>query len=261
MVINVNELQEGLRTKRFGKRIVFLREVDSTNNVAKELASYGAVEGTVVIAEAQTVGRGRLNRKWISPKGGLYFSIILRPKTNSSEAVKLVFVAGLAVAETLRELYHSKVETKWPNDVLVGGRKVCGILSEMRTTNERVGFVVIGIGVNANFDVKKDIPRELWGSAISLENELGKKVNLEELFRVLLEKLENVYDSFLKEGFAPVLEKWKAFASFLGQKVTVISETGELAGLALDVKDDGSLIVKLEDGKEKRILVGDVSMR
>jgi len=260
MNVNVDRLQEGLRTKRFGRNIIFLREVGSTNDLAKELAGYGAVEGMVVVAETQTVGRGRLDREWISPKGGLWFSVILRPELKPAEAVKLVFVAGLAVAEVLRELYRMRAETKWPNDVLVKGRKVCGILTEMNTTGEKVNYVTVGVGVNANF-VEKAFPENLKTVATSLENELGRKVRLEELFKALLERLENIYGLFLKEGFAPVLEKWKKYASFLGCQVEVTSLTEKMSGLALDVDQEGALVLRLEDGTITRFFVGDISLR
>ena len=260
MYVNVDRLQEGLRTKSFGRNTLFLREVGSTNDLAKELAGYGAVEGTVVVAEKQTAGRGRLSRGWVSPKGGLWFSVVLRPELKPAEAVGLVFMAGLAVAEVLHELYAVKAETKWPNDVLVKGRKVCGVLTEMNTTGEKVNYVTVGIGVNANF-VEKAFPEELRANATSLENELGRKVRLEELFKALLEKLENIYELFLKEGFAPVLGKWKKYAGFLGCQVEVTSETEKLVGLALDVANDGALVVRLEDGTVKRVFVGNATLR
>jgi len=260
MKLNVDRLQEGLRTKRFGKNIIFLREVGSTNDLAKELAAYGAAEGTVVVAETQTAGRGRLGRGWVSPVGGLWFSVVLRPELKPAEAVRLVFVAGLAVAEVLRELYGLKAETKWPNDVLVKGRKICGILTEMNTIGEKVNYVIVGVGVNANFDVAKVFPEDLRKVGTSLENELGRKVRLEELFRALLEKLENIYGLFLEEGFGPVLGKWKTYAGFLNCQVEVASGTEKWVGLAFDVRDDGSLILRLKDGTVKRVFIGDVTL-
>jgi BirA family biotin operon repressor/biotin-[acetyl-CoA-carboxylase] ligase len=259
--IRVNQLQDGLGTKRLGRSILFSREIDSTNEWAKELALNGAYEGTVVIVEIQTAGRGRLGREWVSPSGGLWFSLILRPKLRPPEAVKLTFVAGLAVAKVLREMFDLKVETKWPNDVLVNGQKICGILTEMNTTDETVNFVIVGIGVNANFDVEKVLPEKLKKVVTSLENELGRKVQLENLFRALLEQLEKLYELFTKEGFKPVLEEWKNYAGFLGQQVQVTSLSEELGGLALDVDCDGALVLRLEDGTRKQVFVGDVSLR
>jgi BirA family biotin operon repressor/biotin-[acetyl-CoA-carboxylase] ligase len=259
--IRIGQLQDSLCTKRLGRTILFSREVDSTNKWAKELTMYGACEGTVVIAETQTRGRGRLGREWVSPTGGLWFSLILRPKLRPAEAVKLTFAAGLAVTKVLREMFGLKSETKWPNDVLVNGRKICGILTEMNTTGETVNFVVVGVGVNANFDVEKALPEQLKKVATSLENELGRKVQLEELFGGLLERLENLYELFTKKGFNPVLEEWKNYAGFLGYQVEVISPTEKLSGLALDVDHDGALVLRLEDGTMRRIFVGDVSLR
>ncbi|MBE0520261.1 biotin--[acetyl-CoA-carboxylase] ligase [Candidatus Bathyarchaeota archaeon] len=259
--LNVNQLQDGLCTRRFGRSILFSREVDSTNKWAKELATYGASEGTVVIAETQTKGRGRLDREWISPTGGLWFSLILRPNLSPTETVKLTFVAGLAVTKVLREMFDLKTETKWPNDVLVNGRKICGVLAEMNTTGETVNFVVVGVGVNVNFDVENVFPEQLKKVATSLEKEVGRKVKLEKLFRALLERLENLYELFIKEGFNPILEEWKNYAGFLGCKVEVTGPTGKMSGVALDVDYEGALVLRLEDGTVKRVFVGDVSVR
>lgn len=261
MKLNVDRLQEGLCTKRFGRSIIFLPEAGSTNDIAKELADYGAVEGTVVVAETQTAGHGRLGREWVSPKGGLWFSVVLRPELKPAEAVGLVFVSSLAVAEALRQLYHLEAETKWPNDVLVSGRKVCGILTEMNTTDEKVNYVIAGVGVNANFNVAKVFPEELRNTATSLENALGRKVKLEELFKMLLEKLENFYELFLKESFDSILAEWKKYAGFLNCQVEVTNGTEKWVGLALNVENDGALIIRLEDGTEKRVFVGDVTLQ
>jgi len=235
--------------------------VDSTNNLAKKLAEYGAVEGTVVIAETQKTGRGRKGRKWHSPKGSLYFSVILKPKCSSCEAVKLVFVAGLAVAEVLSKKYGLKVAVKWPNDVLITAKKVCGILSEMSVTGENVNYVVIGVGVNVNVNVVEVFPESLRNIATSLEVELGRKVELNELLRALLESLDAFYEQFLKEGAIEILDKWKKYALFLGHLVSITNEAETIRGLALDVDGEGALVLKLDDGALKRVFVGDVSLR
>lgn len=256
--MNLNGLQDGLHTKLFGKRIVFLRRAGSTNDVAKEFAGFGAAEGTVVIAESQTAGRGRGDRKWFSPKGGLYFSIVLRPKTGAKEAAKLVFMAGLAVAKTLSEIRGLKVETKWPNDVLVAGKKICGILSEMRTSGRKVSSVVIGVGINANFEVRKALPRRLAVPATSLRDELGRNVELERLFTALIEKLEAVHGEFENRGSAFIIDEWKKHASFLNQPVEVANQSGMVRGVALDVDNEGALVVQLENGNTLRFHVGEI---
>lgn len=257
----IGRLQEKLHTKHFGKTIVFSREVSSTNVLAKELAMTGAREGTIVVAETQKSGRGRLGREWISPAGGLWFSLILRPNFHPSEAAKITFLAGLAVAEVLNEMFDLKAETIWPNDVLVNKRKICGILTEMNTTTETINFVVVGIGVNANFDVEVAFPTDLKKVATSLESELGRRVKLEELLVSLLSSLESLYELFKEEGFDPVLEKWKNYAGFLGCQVRVTSQTEDFTGLALDVDCDGRLILRLEDQTSKHVFAGDVSLQ
>jgi BirA family biotin operon repressor/biotin-[acetyl-CoA-carboxylase] ligase len=143
----------------------------------------------------------------------------------------------------------------------VNGRKVCGILAEMNTAGDSVNFVVVGIGINVNFDTKKALPRELWENATSLENELDEKVQLDALFRAVVERLECIYELFLEQSFASVLKEWKKHAGFLGCKVKVISDSEEWVGQALDVEDDGALTIRLDDGTVKHFLVGDVSLR
>ncbi len=257
--INVDKLSEGLRTKRLGKHIFFTREVDSTNTWAKQLAKLGAEEGTVAIAEIQTAGRGRSGREWFSPEGSLYFSVILRPRMRASETVGLVFVAGLAVAETLREMYNLKAETKWPNDVLVNERKICGILCEMSTKGNAVDFVVAGLGVNVNFG-ERTFPESIRGTATSVQNELGKTVPIERMFRTMLEKFEDSYDLYVRDGLAAVLHNWKKLACFLGREIDVVSGSELLSGVALDVDATGALVLRLRDGTVRSLVVGDVSL-
>lgn len=258
--IKLEKLQESLQTRRFGKCIYFSRCVNSTNDWAKELASSGAEEGTVTVAQTQTAGRGRAGREWISPRGGLWFSIVLKPTKRAREASQLVFVASLVVAEVLQEKYGLKTETKWPNDVLVNDKKICGILTEMRTKEERVNFAIVGVGVNANFLVDEVLPASVKAVATSVEFELRKRIRLESLLRALLEKMENVYERYERAGFAPVLEEWKRYAGFLGRSVVVTDRNERLNGLALDVDVEGALILRLEDGTTRRIFVGDVAL-
>jgi BirA family biotin operon repressor/biotin-[acetyl-CoA-carboxylase] ligase len=259
--IDLNKLLEGLDTKRVGRSIFFKRSVGSTNSWARRFARLGACDGTIFLAETQTAGRGRLERRWISPAGGLWFSVVLRPKFKPTEAFGLVFVASLAVAEVLEELYGLKAQVKWPNDVLVDSKKVCGILAESKSDSKNVEYVVVGIGMNANCSVKKSLPEELWKTATSLEDELGRKIELEMLFKALLEKLERLCDVFLEKGFCVVLDEWKKYAGFLGCQVDVVSMDERLTGLALDVDSGGSLVLKLGDGTVKHVFAGDVVLQ
>jgi BirA family biotin operon repressor/biotin-[acetyl-CoA-carboxylase] ligase len=259
--IVIDRLQERLQTKRFGRRTFFSREATSTNDWGKELARLGVEEGTVVVAETQTSGHGRLGRQWVSPKGGLWFSVVLRPELSPSEAVGLVFMAGLSVAEVLHRKYGLKVETKWPNDVLVNGKKICGVLVEMSTIGTKVSFVIVGVGINANFDVEQSFSEPLLAGATSLKEELGRKVRLERLLGDLLEELENAYDQSVNGISSATMEKWKSYAGFIGRKVKVTTEDGKISGLALDVNREGALILKLTNGRTRHFFVGDISMK
>ncbi len=259
--IDLNKLLEGLDTKRVGRSIFFKRSVASTNSWARRFARLGACDGTVFLAESQTAGRGRLKRKWVSPAGGLWFSVVLRPRLKPAEAFGLVFVSSLAVAEVLEELYGLKTQVKWPNDVLVNSKKVCGILAETKLESKNVEYVVVGVGINTNLGVKKLLPEDLWKTATSLKDELGRKIELEMLLKALLERLERRCDVFLEKGFCVVLDEWKKYAGFLGCQVDVVSMDERLTGLALDVDSGGSLVLKLGDGTVKHVFVGDVVLR
>ena len=256
--INLGKFQENLHTKRFGRIVFFNHKVKSTSDWAKKLARMDAEEGTVTVAEIQTAGRGRRARKWASPRGGLWFSIMLQPRKKAHEAAKLVFLASFAVAEVLHQKYGLRTETKWPNDVLVDGKKICGVLAEMNTKDEKVNHVILGVGVNANFRADDVLPESVKDHATSIETELGKKIRLENLLKELLEKMETVYDEYLEAGFTPLLERWKRYAEFLGRKVIIVDQEETLNGLALDVDLEGALILKLDDGTEKRVFVGDL---
>lgn len=259
--IDLEELSGGLRTKFVGRSIFFKRSVASTNRWAEECAKLGACDGTIFLAETQSAGRGRLDRKWISPRGGLWFSVVFRPRLRTAGAFGLVFVASLAVAEVLKKLYKLEIQVKWPNDVLANGKKVCGILAETKSDGRNVEYVVVGVGINANFKIRRSLPEVLWKTVTSLEDELGVKVELEPLLGELLKRFEGLYSVFLKKGFSAVLVEWKKFAGFLGCKVEVLSMNEKLTGLALDVDGDGSLVLKLADGAVKHVCAGDVVLR
>ena len=260
MKLNPDKVQQGLGAKRFGREILFFHKIASTNDFGREVASFGAPEGTIVLAETQTAGRGRSGNKWFSPLGGLWFSLILRPKLHVPDATGLTFMAGLAVAEVLEQTYNLKVKTKWPNDVLLNGKKVCGILTESSLAEDRVNFVVVGIGLNANFVPEQALPEKMSKMATSLEAELERKIELEELLRKLLERMETVYDTYLAKGSVHIVGEWKKFAAFLGSEIRVISENEEVKGLALNVDNQGALILKLQDGAIRRIF-GDFTVK
>jgi len=258
--IHLRKIKKGLQTDFIGQEIHHFGEVSSTNEVAKALASEGAPEGTVVIAETQTHGRGRLERRWVSPAGGMWFSMILRPRVDPKDAPKLTFVAAVAVARVIRNVLNLKAELKWPNDVLIGEKKVCGILTEASTKGGVVNFVVVGIGINAN--VSLDLfPESLRDSLTSLKAELGEEIERESFLRVLFGEMERHYWLLTQQGFGLILEEWRPYAGFLGQSMEVVSFDEKIRGQAVDVDENGALIIRLEDGTLRRAVSGDVIVR
>jgi len=231
------------------QRIHYLPQIGSTMDTARELAKKGAAEGTIVIAEAQTRGRGRLNRKWLSPVGGIYFTIILRPRISPAYAPRINLMAAIAVAGTIRKLFGLKAELKWPNDVLIAGKKVCGILAEMDAEMDVVNFVNVGIGINAN----SSIPH-FEKTATSLKDALGREVSRKELLSALLVEMERQQPLLMT---ANLLKQWKKLSVTLDKEVRVISLGEEVMGQAVDIDATGALILKGKDGSLRTVLVGD----
>lgn len=254
------KIQDGLQTEFIGKEIHHFAEVASTNDVAKKFAVSGAEEGTVIIAETQTGGRGRVGRGWFSPKGGVWFSIILRPEVGPEDALRLTLTTAVAVARVIKKTLRLNCEIKWPNDVLIKGKKVCGILTEMTTSGKIVEFVVLGVGINANVSVDS-FPEHLRNSATSLKEELGEEVSRERFLQALLEELERYYQMFTRREFDLILEEWRELAKFLGSHLEVVSCGEKLVGLAVDVDQTGALLIKTRDGKVRRVVSGDISLR
>jgi BirA family biotin operon repressor/biotin-[acetyl-CoA-carboxylase] ligase len=243
-----------------GYKIYYYDEVSSTNDIAKEVAKKSDKERIVILAETQTRGKGRLERQWVSPKGGIWLSIILRPKISPKEALKLTFITSSAVAKTIQQLFGLKAEVKWPNDVLVNGRKICGILTEIETEKNIVEFVIIGIGINADVDLEA-FPREIRETATSLKHELGYGVERKTLVNTVMQNFEHRYKRLSRGMWSLLLQEWKSLAAFLGKQVEVTSFDEVIVGEAWDVNDDGALIIRLENGVLKRVVAGDVILR
>ena len=255
------EICNGLKTKLIGQKgIVHLEEVDSTNNIAKQLAAKGCEEGLLVVAEEQTIGRGRLARGWFSPYGkGIWFSVVLRPPFAPQEAPKCTLLAAVAVARALREITGVECGIKWPNDILWQGRKLVGILTEMSAEMDAINHVVIGMGINVSIKAE-EFPSELQEIAVSLAGASGCEFSRVVILQAILVHLESLYQKVLEQGFAPVLEAWRSLSATLGEKVRVIGLKDEFEGVAKDIDDDGALLVETGDGL-KRVLAGDVSIR
>lgn len=231
------------------QRIHYFREIDSTMDAARELAKQGAVDGTIVIAEAQTDGRGRLSREWLSPQGGIYFTLILRPRISPVYAPRINLMAAIAVAAAIRKLFGLKAELKWPNDVLIKGKKVCGILAEMDAEIDIVNFVNVGIGINANTSIS-----HLERTAISLRDMLGREISRKELLRALIREIEQRQSLLMKQD---LLRQWKELSATLNKEVRVMSMGEEVTGQAIDIDATGALVLRGKDGSLRTVLVGD----
>jgi len=253
-------LEAALAGGRFGRPLHLISRVGSTNLEALKLAAAGAPEGTVVIAEEQTAGRGRLNRSWQSPAGcNLYLSIVLRPSVEPAEAPQLTLLAGVAVAETLSRWCPDRVGLKWPNDVQIGGRKVCGILTELRIGGGGIASVVTGIGINANIR-REDLDPSFRDSATSLYEETGQAVDRTALAAALVRDLETLYDRWTREGFEAVRPAWLRYSVLTGRRIRVAFQDEIEIGTAVGVDTDGALLVEEPPGVVRRILAGDATI-
>jgi BirA family biotin operon repressor/biotin-[acetyl-CoA-carboxylase] ligase len=250
------EVKKGLKTKVIGKDIHYFKEVDSTNDVAKYLAENGAEEGTVVVAEIQNRGKGRRGKTWISPPGGVWMSIILRPDIPPSRAPQLTLVTGVAVAETLKKELNLDVGIKWPNDILIGNKKVCGILTEVNASINKVNYVIVGIGIDMNVDVPL-FPPDLQKGATSLKNELDTEINGAILVQKFLLNLEKLYDQFTSDKFPDILNEWRFLSKTIGSKVEVRTRGKTIRGDAVGINKDGILILELDDGSLRKIISGE----
>lgn len=257
---NKRELEQGLKTKTMGQSIYFYEETDTTNNRARELALEGAPEGTLVVAEKQTAGRGRRGKVWESPLGtGIWMSLVLRPQIMPAEASVLTLLCGLATAEAIEAETGLSAGIKWPNDILINGKKAVGILTEMDCEMSQVHFVIPGIGINVN---TASFPPEIAEIATSLYLESGKTVSRRRLVHKVLERLEGHYNTFLQTGsFSAMLEDYRKHCITLGKEVHVLGREPFFAE-ALDITPEGELLVRRSDnGKEEVVFSGEVSIR
>lgn len=258
--IRLQKIKGKLQTRLIGKTIHYFSEVTSTNDLAKELATIKAKEGTIIIAETQTGGKGRLGRKWASPRGGIWLSTILRPELSARDVPKLTLMTSLAVAKTISQLFNLRTEVKWPNDVLINAKKICGILTEANTRGAKINFVVVGIGINANINLNS-LPKQVRETTTSLKHELKREINREQFLQILLEKMDHYYVMSAKGHFDSILKEWRSLCRFLDSYVEVTSLNEKIEGWAVDVDRSGALIIRLQDGTIKKVLSGDVSFK
>ena len=248
------EIQANLNTKIIGKKIIILDTVTSTMDEAFRLGMENCPEGTVVCAEAQSKGRGRLGRAWTSPKSkGLYFSLVLRPSLPLNQLTQLTLMAAVAMAEAIEGISELKPSIKWPNDILLDGKKLAGILTELRAESDQVKFVVVGIGLNVNASL-----HQLTPGASSLKIAAGYKFNRTEVFQAIVCSLEKWYVKLLRHEFAQVMEEWKKRSATLQKRIRITDPAGAIEGEAIDLDEDGALLIRKDNGLIIKKTAGDV---
>jgi BirA family transcriptional regulator, biotin operon repressor / biotin---[acetyl-CoA-carboxylase] ligase len=258
--VSADEIRIGLKTKFLGQVIQYEERVDSTQKIAQRLAYEDVPEGTVVIAEEQLSGRGRMERKWHSPKyTGIWMSLILRPKIPISKAPQLTLITAVAVVQAIEELTGLLPDIKWPNDILIRGKKVTGILTELQAESDRISSVIIGIGMNVN-QMNEDFPEELQTIASSLAIEKGEKISRAALIRAVLTNLERLYLLYLEQGFAPLKIMWESYAISIGKNIIARTLTGSIHGRAMGINDEGVLLIEDPSGKTHFVYSADIEL-
>jgi BirA family transcriptional regulator, biotin operon repressor / biotin---[acetyl-CoA-carboxylase] ligase len=258
--ISADRVQLGLKTEFIGKVIHYEETVDSTQKIAHLLSHEGAVEGTVVIAEEQTGGRGRMDRVWHSPKStGVWMSLILRPKIPLQRAPQLTLLTAVAIVQAIQEITTLTPQIKWPNDILIEQQKVTGILTELQADADRIISVIIGMGLNVN-QTEDDFPPALRDIATSLRVKEGKEIDRADLIKVIFHKFETLYMIFLEKGFYPIKLLWESYAISIGKDITARTLNGTFTGKALGITDEGVLKVKDDDGEIHHIYSADIEL-
>ncbi|MFA6940827.1 MAG: biotin--[acetyl-CoA-carboxylase] ligase [Clostridiaceae bacterium] len=258
-ILTYEEIRAYLKTNRIGKKIIYKKSIDSTNSECKRIADVES-EGTAVVGEEQLKGRGRLGRTWTSPLyKGIFVSIILKPDIDMEKAPKITSIGAAAVLLALKDI-GIECQVKWPNDIVINGKKVCGILTEMSGEINRINYIVIGIGINVNLNTD-DIPEDLKDKATSLLIEKGKHIDRRILLSGLLNNFENLYDEFLKGDYSKTVSICRDNSSLIGKNVKIIKNGKEAVGKAIDIDKDGALIIEHKNGEKDKIISGEVSVR
>lgn len=259
-LFGLNELESRMNTRWAGHPVACYDVITSTNLQAKMDAENGAGQGALVVADMQTAGRGRMGRGWSSPPGtNVYFSLILKPEIPPDMASMLTPVMGLAVAEGIRRTSSAEAMIKWPNDIVIGGKKVCGILAEMSVEQDFIHYVVIGVGINVGL---QEFPAEVVQTAICLEEACGKKISRAELVANVMRAFEEYYDIFLERGnLSGLVERYNGLLVNCGREVRVLDPKGEFQGIAQGINESGELLVERKDGTVTNVYAGEVSVR
>ena len=256
--LDIPRVRARLSTRRLGTVFHHFSEIGSTNTRARELAESGAAEGEIVIAEAQTQGRGRLGRRWESPPfTNLYLSFILRPKLPPRYAPQITLAAAVALVETVGSFLPRPPAIKWPNDILFDGKKLAGVLTEAACDAERVAYVILGIGLNLNYRVDA-MPEELRARATSMADLTGTNVSRESVLARLIQAMDRCYGELEASGFEALRPRWEAHFGLRGRLVRVELDGQAQIGRARGIDREGALIVEGEDGQRRSIVAGDV---
>lgn len=260
-ILNYEEVSEYLTTKYIGREVYYFDSIDSTNIKAKELAYNDGIDGAVVIAEEQNQGRGRLGRNWSSPKRkGIWMSIILKPQIEPQDAVKITQVTAAAVWKAIAQM-GIKTQIKWPNDIVLNGKKVCGILTEMSGELNRLNYLVVGIGINTNTNID-EFPEEIRNMATSIKAETGEEIKRKELVALILNNFETLYDQLINDSsIREAINICKENSALIGNDVKLIIKRDEKEVKAIDINEDGELIVQDKEGNISKVISGEVSVR
>ena len=255
--LNRDEILKDLKTENIGKELYLFKEVMSTNTVAKFLSINGAEHGCVIISEKQSDAKGRMGKSWESPLGGIWLSIILTPKVDHSKIPLMTIATGVAVVNTLKRIGIENPEIKWPNDVMINGKKVCGILTEAITKFNIIENVIIGVGIDTNFDVDV-LPEDLQEGTTTLDIELGHKVNENEIIRIFLEEAETIGKLFNEGGFEAILKEWRKYSYSIGKIVEVKEPFSKpYDAYVLGISREGALVVEKIDGTLEKVISGE----
>lgn len=256
--LDIPAILSELKTETFGRIIHYFDEVDSTNTRAHTFVKQGAAEGTLIIAEQQTAGRGRMGRPWHSPKGkGLWMSLILKPQIPLHFTPHLTLLVAVALCRSIRQQTQLAVGIKWPNDLLIDGKKISGILLESSAEDEKLQYVIAGVGIGVNLS-PEDYPEELKGVATSLAIEAGEKINRSALLQHFMLELESMYKVYHEQGFTPIKLLWEALSVSLNKQVRTMTPQGLKTGFAEGIDDSGALIVREENGSLTKWYSGNI---
>lgn len=259
--ISGNEIQIGLKTKTMGRHIHFEESVTSTQKIAQTLANNGTPEGTIVVADQQTSGRGRMAREWYSPSGtGIWMSMIVKPNIPVHATPQLTLLTAVAIVQAIEELTPIKPDIKWPNDILINGKKVVGILTELQAEADQVHSVIIGTGINVNQKCD-DFPEALQQVATSFYIETGKHWERAEFIQTILMKFEDLYTLYLNNGFKPIKLLWESYAISLNKNMIARTLNGTVEGRAIGINDSGVLLLETNDGTVKEIYSADIEIK